>query len=110
MRRLSLAFSSLTLAAVLAVGGALVLAQHRHATAAPPAVNAEPPAQQPISYRAIVKKVLPAVVSIESHVKHTIKAKQPKVRPPIDKDKEYPKTPEDLRKLLRPAAARPVWR
>ena len=100
MRRLSLAFSSLTLAAVLAVGGAWYLPSARHATAAPPAVNAEPPAQQPISYRAIVKKVLPAVVSIESRVKHTIKAKQPKVRPPIDKDKEYPKTPEDLRKFF----------
>ena len=56
------------------------------AAATAPAVNAEAPKDQPISYRAIVKKVLPAIVSIESHAKHTIKAKQPKREPPTSED------------------------
>jgi serine protease Do len=98
MRRLSLAFSSLTLAAVLAVGGAWYVPHALRATAAPPPVNAEPPKDQPVSYRAIVKKVLPAVVSIESHSKHTIKAKQPKRKPPTSE--ESPQSPEDLRKFF----------
>ncbi len=98
MRRLSLAISSLTLAGVLAVGGACYLPNVMHAVAAPPPVNAEPPKEQPISYRAIVKKVLPAVVSIESHAKHTIKAKQPRAKPPTDK--EFPQSPEELRKFF----------
>jgi serine protease Do len=95
---LSLAFSSLTLAAVMAFGGAWYLPHALRATAAPPAVNAEPPKEQPISYRAIVKKVLPAVVSIESHAKHTIKAKQPKRKPPTSE--EFPKSPDELRKFF----------
>jgi serine protease Do len=98
MRRLSLAFSSLTLAAVLAVGGAWYVPHALRATAAAPPVNAEPPKEQPISYRAIVKKVLPAVVSIESHAKHTIKAKQPRRKPPTSE--ESPQTPDELRKFF----------
>jgi serine protease Do len=99
MRRLSLAFSSLTLAAVLAVGGAWYLPNALRAVAAPPPpVNAEPTKEQPISYRAIVKKVLPGVVSIESHAKHTIKAKQPKRKPSTSE--ESPQSPDDLRKFF----------
>jgi serine protease Do len=98
MRRLSLAFSSLTLAAVLAVGGAWYVPHALRATAAPPPVNAEPPKEQPLSYRAIVKKVLPAVVSIESHAKPAIKAKQPKRKAPAGD--ESPQTPDELRKFF----------
>jgi serine protease Do len=97
MRRWSLAFSSLTLASVMAVG-AWYLPNALHVTAAPPPVNAEPPKEQPTSYRAIVKKVLPAVVSIESHAKHTLKAKQPKRKPPTSE--EFPQSPEELRKFF----------
>ena len=99
MQRWSLAISSLGLGAVLAAGGAWYVPNAMHAVAAPPPpVNAEPPAKEPTSYRDIVKKVLPAVVSIESRAKTTIKAKQPKHKPRQDDDQ--PQVPDDLRKFF----------
>ncbi|HEY1858715.1 MAG TPA: trypsin-like peptidase domain-containing protein [Gemmataceae bacterium] len=48
------------------------------------------------SYRDVVKKVLPAVVSIESRAKPAAKAKQPKKRTPPDDEQ----TPEELRRYI----------
>ncbi len=99
MRRWSLALSSLGLGALLAVGAAWYAPNPMHAVAAPPpAVNAEPPAKVPTSYRDIVKKVLPAVVSIESRAKTTIKAKQPRHK--AQQDDDQPQVPQDLRKFF----------
>src|ERR1700682_1687656 len=93
MRRWSLALSSLALGSVLAVGAAWYVPNPLHAVAAPPPVNAEPPAKEPTSYRDIVKKVLPAVVSIESRVKTAIKANQPKHK--LQQDDNQPQLPDD---------------
>jgi serine protease Do len=89
---------SLTLGALLTAGAAWYVPNRMHAAPAPPAAVAEAP--EPTSYRDVVKKVLPAVVSIESRAKPTIKAKDtPKRKPSRD---DQPQLPDELRRFLQP--------
>jgi serine protease Do len=68
-----------------------------HAAPAPPAAVTDAP-KELTSYRDIVKKVLPAVVSIESRTKPTVKTRQPARKPAPDD----PQLPDDLRKFFQP--------
>jgi serine protease Do len=96
MRRWSLTLCSVTLGALMAAGTAWYLPISLHALAAPPVAVAAAP-KEPGTFRDIVKKVLPGVVSIESRVKTTLKTRQPKSKPPAD---GQPQTPDDLRKFF----------
>src|SRR5258708_6936229 len=92
MRSWSVVLASLFVGSV--VGGLVLLPftlQGQGQSPAPPAVPKEM-----TSYRDVVKKVLPAVVSLESRAKPSAKAKQPKKRVPADDQQ----VPEEFRKFL----------
>ncbi len=74
-----------------------------HGQNAKPPVNATPPAldREPASYRAVVKKVLPAVVSIEAKAKVTRAAKaKPGPRAPLVVPFGDQQLPEEFRRQL----------
>src|SRR5437763_12747960 len=96
MRRWSVVLCSFTLGALLTTGAAWFAPNLVHVSAAPPPAAAEAP-KELASFRDIVKKALPAVVSIESRAKPTVKAKQPPKRKPAPDD---PQSPDDLRKFF----------
>ena len=78
MRRWSVILPSLALCFALTAGPAWYVPNAMHAAA--PAAVADAP-KELTSYRDIVKKVLPAVVSIESRTHTTVKTSRPKVAP-----------------------------
>jgi serine protease Do len=89
--------------AVLVVGSLLgclaLLPFTLHGQAQPPAAPTIP--KELTSYRDVVKKVLPAVVSIESRAKPAAKAKQPKKGPLPDEEQapdEFRRFVEDMRR------------
>src|SRR5207253_2288838 len=77
------------------LAGTLVLDSRLHSQQPPPPVLPK----ELYSYRDIVKRVLPAVVSIESHakVKPRNKTKQPSQRTPRSDD---PRIPDELRRFF----------
>ena len=84
MRRWSVLTCSFVLGAAVTAGAAWYIPSQMHLTAAPAPAVADAP-KELTSYRDIVKKVLPAVVSIESRVQSTIKTRDnPKHNPAPD--------------------------
>jgi serine protease Do len=76
------------------IGGLALLPFTLHGEGQAPVSTAVP--KELTSYRDVVKKVLPAVVSIESHAKPAAKAKQPNRRPQPDEEQ----APDEFRKFL----------
>jgi serine protease Do len=85
--------SSFVLGAALTAGAAWFVPNAVHAVAAAPGAAADSP-KELTSYRDIVKKALPAVVSIESRTKVTIKTRETPRRKPTPDDNAQ--NPDDL--------------
>ena len=99
MRRWSVLLCSVALGALMTAGAAWYIPSQMHVSAAPVPAVADAP-KELTSYRDIVKKVLPAVVSIESRVHTTIKTRDnPKHKPAQD---DNPQAPDDLHKFFPP--------
>ena len=99
MRRWPVILCSFALGAMMTAGAAWYIPSQMHASAAPVPAVADAP-KELTSYRDIVKKVLPAVVSIESRVHTTIKTRDnPKSKPAPD---DKPQAPDDLHRFFPP--------